>query len=431
MRFTIKSSLFEFLPFSKEVIITSPGDYYFTVKLVNFEDPPDGLVVAQQLGVGNLYNGVLYEDVEISTDNQEATMTLKAGTKFLTADSSFLAGRLNIILIYHDLNYNASLSSMQGGVSSSVIDNGTFKDVIFSTGAIADIKITDSDYKEAYFIEDKDIELSLKISDNVVNPATNSPFGEGNQIGLYTYDADTGSWVFQVKNEIVVGYMGQLYVDAETKTLKNYCLANYQNNTCNLSPGFKIEGECESCESVLISGIMRKSSDNTFVDDVMLPVIREEETILSVSTGNVPVDIYWNDTPDSNQCYVNPVVNPTHIQDMCSQSAAITLMLLENSVGSISVNASFEGVCPGDTNYLILPSFGLWIRNFNSSNWQWISMTNGNARLCNLFPGEIYILGTYYNNSWQQWEFIVGEEEDYNFTIDFTDDICRNIFGIL
>ena len=107
MRFTIKSSLFGYLPQSKEISITSAGDYYIVIKLVSIDNPPEGVVVEQQFGIGNLYDGVLYEDVNVATNNQEVSLTIKSGTKLLTADTIPLAGKLNVTVVYHDLNYDA------------------------------------------------------------------------------------------------------------------------------------------------------------------------------------------------------------------------------------------------------------------------------------------------------------------------------------
>jgi len=97
----------------------------------------------------------------------------------------------------------------------------------------------------------------------------------------------------------------------------------------------------------------------------------------------------------------------------------------------MSIIANFHGLCPSDTNILILPSFGIWIRPIDATCWRWSSMKNGVAQICNVIYGEKYVLGTYYDGNWEEWEITISEEIVYDFTIDFSQSVCTNVFGVL
>ena len=424
IRFSIRSELYGYLAQSKEVTICEPGDYYIRVSMINLSDPPEGVVVENMYNVGNLYNGVVFEDVIISTSNNEASVTIPSGTKLLDADTNILSGKLNLTLVYLNPETDMGLKTMQSGVNSTVLNNGV-QNVLFSSGNLFEFVIMDSDWKRATFIEEKMLEYSALISSSVINPNSGTYYLPGDKVDFCAFDADTGMWVYQRQDTIKSGN----YINGSTDLSGSFSFGNYKVNSCNISSGFKLTGSCEECSSVLLGGVVRKTSDNSFISEINIAGTHGKTNYFSGTTGSEPTYIVWDDNPDSNTCIVNPTFSPTNIDNMCSQTA-LNLPLLAMSPG-LSVEATFHGRCPIDTNYVILPSFGIWVRNINSSVWNWHSMINGKAQLCNLLPGETYIVGMYFDNSWQYWDFVAMENRNYEFIINFSDDICRNVFGIL
>ncbi len=426
VRFTVKASLYGYLTQFKEISITEPGDYYLRVSMINLADPPEGIIIETQNNVGNLYNGVVFDDVTISTSGGEATFIIPSGTKLMDADTNNLAGRLNLTLVYHNTGTDNGLRTAQGGVNSTVIKNNTKQNVLFGAGGLVTFLISDSDYKYATFIQEKKLEYAVKINSSIINPNTGANYTPGNRINFCSFDADTGMYIYHKRDSIKVGN----FAHGTTSQIGSYCYGNYTETTCNSNAGFKFADGCAGCASTLVSGTMRKSSDNSFISDVFIAGTNGESNYISGTAGSNPVLINWRDNPDSSSCIVNPAFNPTIIENMCSQNV-LNLPLLDQTSGLISADLNFQGVCPIDTNYVIFPSLGIWLRNANSNTWHWYSMINGKATVCNLKPMESYIVGTYFNSSWHEWEFVANETESYEFRIYFNDDICTNVFGIL
>ena len=82
-------------------------------------------------GIGNLYDGFLRDDVEISTENEEAKITIHGGTRLLNSDTNNLNGKLNISLFYYNLDYDQSFESFSGGIIGTIEENNSIENSLF------------------------------------------------------------------------------------------------------------------------------------------------------------------------------------------------------------------------------------------------------------------------------------------------------------
>ena len=428
--FTIVYQLQKYISSSKEIILTNEGDYIVKVQLVRIDDPPTGVDIKQLYSVGNLYNGVLFDDITISSANEEASITIPAGTKLLDSDTNYLSGKLNLTMVYYNTNEDKALAAISGGICSSIIKNQSSNNVVFFPAGIVRLEIRDSDYKRAAIIEDKMLEINISIPAGTYNPKTKSNVKLGDDLQLFSYLSDTGLWLYNrvdtVKNSLSSG----LSIATSTYSPDSYIIGNYKVSSCYEGLSFNLSGDCEQSGSLSVEGIIRKQVDDSYISDISLAAMWNKEINMPYTTGGTEVYIEWNQSSECNTCVVNPSVNPLLIDNMCSQQTN-DLPLIDNGSVSISIIADFGGVCASDTNFVILPSFGLWVRQTDSKCWRWTSMKNGIAQVSNLVYGDTYVFGTYYNGIWKEWMVIINEETDYSFTIEFSDWACNNIFGIL
>ncbi len=427
--FTIKTKLLGYLPAFKEVTITSEGDYYIKIPLVYLEMPPEGIIIETLNNVGNLYKGVVNSDIVITTTSGEAKITIPAGAKLSASDSTFLSGNLFLKLIYHNLDSDIGMATISGGVNSSIIKDNNIANALFFPGAVLDLIITDSDYKDAAYLEDKKLEIEVVIPNGTYNPSVWSNYKNGDNIDVAVYLPDTGLWSYEESAIITTGN-GGLIASTSTFGLHSYIFGNYKSIVCNDGPSFKLAGGCQQCGSILLDGILRKEIDDSFISRITVAANWEGTSSISERTGNTKAYIDWGENNNCNSCSIDPSVSPTSIDNMCTQ-ATISLPLIDNGTSVISINANFNGQCLSDTNFIILPSFGIWTRHIDSPCWRWSSMENGVANICNLNFGETYIIGTHFDDMWQQWEITIDNESDYNFTLEFSDHVCNDIFGIL
>jgi len=430
IRFSIIAQLTGYLTSRKEISLTSEGDYLVKIFMVNINNPPSGIIIESVNNVGVLINGVLQGAVSVDIPNNKAKLTIPSGTKLFDKDSTYLAGKLNISLIYYSGTDDLSLANIPGGIVSSVLENNSVNPGVFSPTGIIAYNIYDSDWHKAYNIVDDSIEISMVVSAQSYNPISGLNVIDGDLTPVYSYIADTGLWVLNQWVEITDTANGQLSATVKTQDLDYANFSWFKENNCNQGAKFQISGSCTQCNSVMLDGVIRKQDDNTFVSNISIAGYWDETLNIPLSTGGTGVYINWNESNNCNYCNVNPSVSPLLVDDMCSQQL-IELPLVNSSPTSISITANFYGMCPSDTNVLILPSFGLWIRPIDATCWRWSSMKNGVAQICNVIYGERYVLGTYYDGNWKEWEITITEETVYDFTIDFSQSVCTDVFGLL
>ncbi len=430
--FTIIAHLQQYFTAQKEIVITNEGNYMLTIFMVNIDDPPPGVAVKQSYGVGTLINGVIKEDINISTQNNEVLLTIPAGIKLMYGDSTNLAGKLNITLAYFNSKEDASLAAFPGGLVASTLNNGTITTGVFFTAGAVAISIYDSDWHKASIVENDSIKLSMLVSGESYNPITEANVIIGDSVPYYSYLADTGSWVFNSWVKITDTVYNGLYSTIKTTNLNYANFSWFEDNNCNNGAKFKLSGYCSQCTSVAVNGIVRKQADNTFVSSIAVVVNSSEDADIPFSTGNTPIYIDWGQGDACNYCYVDASVNPLLIDEMCSQQVVELPIADDAPPASLSMTANFSGLCTSDTNVLILPSFGLWIRPVDAAScWRWTPMKNGVAQICNVTFGNTYVLGTYYDGNWKEWEITITEATSYNFSINFSQSVCTNVFGIL
>jgi len=431
VRFTIVASLNSYLTSSKEVTITSEGDYMLRIFMVDTDNPPSGVIIKQLSEVGRLINGVLQDTVSISTPNSEAIVIIPAGARLLDSDSVKLAtGKLNLTLYYFSNLEDQALATFTGGITGTVIQNTSTNSGVFFPAGLVKFEISDSEWRKASIVENNSLTVSMAISDQTYNPVSGSNIIDGDEVALYSYISDTGLWMFDQWATITDTLYSGFYTTVKTSRLNNYNFSWFERNNCNQGSKFKVEDNCQQCEAIMLEGIVRKQADNSFVSNINLVGEWNEQINIPFSTGGTPVYIDWDQGNQCSYCYVDPAVSPLLIDNMCSQEL-ISLPLTDDSQTTMAITATFIGSCDSDTNIVVLPSFGLWIRPVDATCWRWSSMNNGVAQICSVIYGETYVLGTYYDGKWKQWTITISNEETYTFAIDFSQSVCLNAFGIL
>ena len=87
--------------------------------------------------------------------------------------------------------------------------------------------------------------------------------------------------------------------------------------------------------------------------------------------------------------------------------------------------------CPSNPGIDIKPSTGIWYYNVNEPYcWHWSNMTDGISKLCGLEMGGNYIVGTYLDGHWYEWNFTVDETFYFNIDFYFSSNICSEVFGM-
>ena len=426
---TIIAKLENYITASKDVTITSEGDYMMKIFMVNIENPPSGVIIEQKYDAGNLINGSLQETISIATANSEAIVVIPAGVRLLDADGIELVGKLDVTLSYHNSGTDEALEVFAGGITGTVIDQNITNQGMFFPAGLLSIKITDSDLREAFIIEGDKLEITIRMNNQAYNPQSGSTIIVGDSVPLFLHISDTGLWQFDQWAHVADNILNGLYATVKTSGLGSLHFSWFEENNCNNRSKFKLTGKCTHYKSVVLNGVVRKQVDNSFISTISLAAQWDEPINIPLSTGNIPIYIEWEQSNECNNCFVEPSASTLFIDDMCS-GQTIDLPVMEYSPSSVSISAIFNGICPADTNVVVLPSFGVWVRPIDAYCWRWSSMKNGVAQISNVIYGNTYIIGTYYDNTWKEWEVTITEETTYTFKIEFSQSACTSVFGL-
>lgn len=428
--FTIVSKMYNFVTSTKEVSLTREGDYLVKIYMINKEDPPEGVIVERMFTVGNLYNGALHSDVTISTPYNEVSVTIPAGTKLTDVNNVDLQRSLNLTLVYYNINNDRAMSCINGGIAGTTMKNSIRNQAVIFPACVFDLEITDVDMTVAHNIFNKELQIEIIVPEGTYNPRTGADFKINDDIEIYNYKPDTGMWVYNKSMVISDNGSGVLSILSQSSELYSFTFCNTRVNSCSDGSVFSISGDCQDCGSVQIDGVIRKQADDSFVSEVSLAGPRANEINMPFTTAGTPVYINWDQANECNTCIVNPAISPMIIDNMCSPQVQ-QLPLSSTLPVSYFIDAVITGQCESDTNYVIFPSLGLWVRPVETQCWRWVGMEDGKSLICNIIHGETYIFGTYFNGTWQEWEVIIDEESDYSFKLIFSGADCNEIFGIL
>jgi len=351
--FTIVTNIYNHLSASKEITITDDGDYFVKIPIINMELPPEGVIISTLNNVGNLYNGVVHDDVVISTDNSEAQVKVQAGTKLMGADNTSLTGKLNLTLVYHKLDNDVGMATIKGGVSSSIVKNNTIAGALFFPAGVIDLLISDSDYKEAHTVENKALEVKITIPNGTYNPATYSNYSSGNELDVYTYLPDTGLWNYSKSVSVSANLQAVVY----SSGLYSYNFSNKISISCKEGAKFKTTGGCQECNSTVIDGVIRKNADDSFISNLSLAATGDETNYIPQRTGSAKVYIDWNESSECSGCTVDPAFSHLAIE-ICSHHICFTIDEI-TQLGFTQIHGS------------PLPAGGIYMPHPNSKRWKY------------------------------------------------------------
>ena len=87
-----------------------------------------------------------------------------------------------------------------------------------------------------------------------------------------------------------------------------------------------------------------------------------------------------------------------------------------------------SGFCPNKPDLIIRPAFGVWFRSLDNFCWRYSEQKNGFAEICDVELGNTYVVGTYYDNVWQEWQIFIEENQEYQLELNLTDNVCGEAF---
>lgn len=424
IRFTIVATLDGYKPASQNVVISAEGEYFVEIAMVNESSPPEGMESVKEDELGSLVEGQLKQDVEVDL-NTTASLLIPEGTIIKDDQGNFLRGYLNIEISYFDNLTDNTLAAFPGGLVTSLNNNGVVSDGVFYSAGYLEIVVTDKRGKRASTFEGNPVQLKMKLNQNTFNPETSSVVTDGDQMSVFSYHPLDGEWKYEQQTS-ATDENGNLYVMASLEHLSYWNFGWFSENSCDEGIELLFTGDQSGCECVNVQGVIRKSEDNTFLRYINIQACGDEPVTITNAPSGLPVYIEW-ETTDCNSYYVDPASNPLYINDLCA-SEQYTVNMLNESVQTTVVSVRVSARCVDYPDVVVHPSIGVWFRKSDSMCWRWSFMSNGEAEICDIELGQEYIIGAYYDNTWNEWPVVVNQSDYVMLDMELPESVCNTIF---
>ncbi len=431
---SFKAKLNGYVNTEKSLILTHQGNYQLQIAMAEMDNLPDGVEKEWKTGLGNISDSILQNDIVVVTPNLNISLTIPQGTILLDKDSTLLNSPLTISIIYFSNKNNDALSIFPGGVISSILQNKIISNGMFFSAGFAIIDIYGANGKKAAIFANKKPVVTMLLDADTYNPETQTKISAGDLVDLDSFLPDSGIWVYE-HTDTIVNYtstppIADFAINTKITHLSSYIGFNwFWNDYCYNSGQAVFSFDTNTvCNNGFISGIVKRQSDSAFVSWIGSPVSYGDTLCFPVAPSSIPLFINWQQNSCQN-IIVAPESNPLFIDNSCDNTIYnVSLLSLNNTVSSVLVDMSAS--CPSSPDVIIRPEFGVWYRPKNTFCWKWADMNNGYSKLCNITLGEDYIIGTYYDNQWKQWDFTADESWYLKLDFELPNDICNGVFGL-
>ncbi len=424
IKFTVVATLDGYISTSKSMTILAEGTYNEKIVMTDISNPPDGVVVKEEKGVGSLVDGTVQEDIAVKTQGDEVGISIPAGTVIRDGNGNTLSGSLDITLVYFDNLKDESLASFPGGLMTTIYQDGQSQDGAFFSAGFLALEISDQNGVSAKTFEENTLGLSMGIQAATYNPETQATIAAGDDLPVYSYDPDNGQWTYEQTVSVESGGRSDFTVTAQLSHLSYWNFDWFWSEYCDEGIQFLFTGDFGGCSCTTQFGIMRKQADNTFFSYIDLYGCENELIQTYYAPANMPVYIEWV----NSGCF-NTIVDEdfTYIENLCAPDV-VELNLITLGANTTTVTIDVMGRCASNPDVEIRPTYGGWFRPVDEYCWRWEFMTNGIAQICDVEIGKEYVIGTYFNGQWYEMNYIVEQDMIVEWDIDLPDDFCSQVF---
>lgn len=426
-RFNIVASADGYMPVSQGLTISENGTVNVTVFMASVASPPEGVSIITTENIGMVENGVLQEELTLKTEGNEACIIIPQGLKMVDESGTVLNGTLDIRLAYYNSKSDGALATFPGGLISRLERYGDVIDGTFFPAGLVSIEIRDRQGRKAKYFEQQTLQLIMTLPAGTFNPETQAAVLAGDEIPVQSYDPETGVWKYHQTTGISISARGDFEVSTYVPHLSWWSFDWFVGNYCNSGIDLVFKGDFGECDNITIDGIIRKKVDDTFLKYISLNVSEDSSVHVTNAPKGVPVYIEWLLTENCSNCFTDPAFNPLQIEDLCSaETYEVPLVCFKPNTTAIVIEVT--GYCADRPDMIVRPSFGCWHRPIDNFCWRYAVMQNGYSSICDVVKGETYIVGTYYDNIWYEWQIIISNEETYQLQLNLSDKVCSELF---
>ena len=338
-----------------------------------------------------------------SSKRTSGTVEVKAGTRFLNTNGKVLNGSsVNIEIIDVDANSEKLTKVFPGGFTKqTVLKNGASEETSFLPMSYTSINM----YVDNEEVKDfsNSIDISMEIDQNLFNPQTGRNIKAGDQLAIYSYEIENGTWVYE--KDVTVSKTGnKFYANFDTNHLTDYSIVA-ELPVC--SDIFEINNPTDSNIQAKIELEITGSSETrvyTIIEQNLTPGINKIP--YNGIGSNISLKLYTS----------GEVLTIDNIS--CGESPAIEIPEPESELLTITINIPCEDV---DLNIASYP-----IKYRKQGESQWINGVIKNLKLesYEMEAGNTYEFQVQFDGQTYTYEEFISST---NYQFDVDSDLCSEI----
>jgi hypothetical protein len=390
-----------YLTTNERVVVTS-SDHLFTANLTNVLDPPSGVeAVVRQFATSG---GAPVDDVSVTTDPEDetgaqASLRIPRGTVMRDKDGRTLGGGATATVVYFSNQNDAALGAFPGGLMG--VDVRDREVGSFVTAGFAAVEVVDAQGREARQF-DGPIEVGVDVSPSTLNPQTGRRVEPGDEIPVFSFDADTGEWTAEGQTKATLASSakgkssGLLATTIQTQHLTYWNLDWHYEGKCSVAGRQIFEGIPPRWRGRL-RWVLRGDATNDPLNrgnGFYRSGYHTEGDFLKFANApsNWPMTFELIDTRNNGQ-----VLAEGEISDLCTDKTwSVDAPPLENQV-SLEVEVSVT--CDADEE--IRPDdYTIWYYSRPNSDWGSVKVDEGEAEI-SVIDGAVYEFSVFLEDEWE------------------------------
>lgn len=424
-KFTVVAHLDGYLNNSKSVTVHKEGNHIYDIYLVDVENLPNGVSRVVNNNGHTTNEGVVEEDIIVTTPNGMATITILAGSILKDANGDPCTGTITVNLAHFSNLEHESLQAFPGGLEANInmpdgsTDNGFF----FSAGFIS-LDVYDEDWDMADSVFVNPVNMQMVVPEETYNSNTLTGIADGDVIPVWSYEETAGSWDFESNNTIVSTDKGTFEVVSESWHFSWWNWDWFWGDFCPEGLEINFHSDDYTCDCFWLYATIKNPYNGSYIMGSWVYACNNEPVQLLYVPAGMPVDITF--AGYCNGLYTE--LDYYYVENLCAPDV-LDVYLYSETIGT-TVLFEVSGYCPANPNFEVRPTLGVWFRPADSWCWRYAYMYNGYADICNIVLGEEYVIGIVYDGQWTEYTVV----PDYNAYIyqelELTNDICTNVLGL-
>lgn len=407
-----------YLTNSQPVAINTAKGQSITMFLVSKTNLPDCAyrVIDERYTLGP--NSTVDQNIIVSVDDPERKVTtslfIPSGTKITDRfNNDLVPGKLSIAIYYFSNQCNSSLLSFPGGFLVNTDQGRGY----FTTGGFAAFEIIDENGNEGKRF-DQDATIRIDVPAATINPETGSAVANGDNMPIYSYNNDEGSWYFQTDASLSgPDSYGNYLAEFTTDHLSWWNLDWFNSNICEKGLTVTFTGIFNT-----LSVRVKNAANGLYMFNGGYAAANNPEITLNNVPGGVPAII---EAYHGGWCQ-DVLLGSITVSDLCGPDQVLEVTTPPGAQGNQpEVRLKVQGYCPNEPDILIRPNVAVWLEV--DCGWAFAGLVeNGFIIFNNLVVGETYNFGIWYDNEWNEEAYTVGES-NYDLTFEMPADICDDL----